>query len=249
MRRLLTCQTEAAYHCGSCGVISRQPESVSVFNLPVPEDAADTARPVSSLLARCLEPEVLIGENQYHCDGCGQLTDAVRRLGILVPPRILVLSLSRFGFELTSGRSHKLLAPVRLEGRLLLPLAEDTTATYCLYAAVVHAGPSLDAGHYYCLARPSDGGAGWWKLDDDLATRLMDTVPTAAGSEAEGSLPYAGTDPEQALGLDRPSDTAFLLFYRRCDDQESEQHEETVQLPDSLHEEIALDNRAHRRGR
>lgn len=170
---------------------------------------ADFGRPsaVSSLLARCLDPEALSGENQYRCDGCGRLTDAVRRLRLLRPPRHLVLSLGRFLFERGSGRCRKLLAPVCMAGRLQLPLADGGAATFRLYAAVVHAGASLDAGHYYCLARPADGGGDWWRLDDELVTRLGSDDDGASGSvsKATASPAKVPVNAEDGVRLLTPS--------------------------------------------
>ena len=94
-------------------------------------------------------------------------------------------------------------APVGLTEQLVVPLSDRPAAQYQLYAVIVHAGGSLDAGHYFSFCRASGGasmgdvhGAGdcWWRLDDTSATRVTETV---------------------ALGQSRRStEAAYMLLYR-----------------------------------
>lgn len=68
-------------------------------------------------------------------------------------------------------------------------------AAYALYAAVIHAGTTLDSGHYYTLAKDSDQ---WHMYNDDAVT---------------------AADEGQLNALNRSS-TPYILFYRRTDIEE-----------------------------
>ena len=73
--------------------------------------------------------------------------------------------------------------------QLTVPLAGQSPAQYLLYAVIVHAGHSLDAGHFFALCRLSGGdGRGdasdgvdgrWWRLDDSTLTVVQTTADTA----------------------------------------------------------------------
>ena len=91
-----------------------------------------------------------------------------------------------------------------LAEHLDLPVAGRQPARYRLYAVIVHAGHSPDAGHYFSFCRASDGGGGvaedggddgrWWRLDDSSAAPVSAAV---------------------VLGQPRQStDTAYILLYR-----------------------------------
>lgn len=74
--------------------------------------------------------------------------------------------------------------------------AQAVHAVYNLFAAVIHAGTTLDSGHYYTLAKDNDT---WHKYNDDEVT-------------------FA--DENHLHTLSRSS-TPYVLFYRRTDIEES----------------------------
>ena len=52
-------------------------------------------------LSSLLSPELLEGDNQYHCDYCGGKRDATRQLRVRELPPLLAMSLQRFVFDFT----------------------------------------------------------------------------------------------------------------------------------------------------
>ena len=97
-----------------------------------------------------------------------------------------------------------MLAPVGLTEYLDVPVAGRQPARYKLYAVIVHAGHSSDAGHYFSFCLAYEGGdgvsdehgddGGWWRLDDSS------TPPVTAAV---------------VLGRPRqPTETAYTLMYR-----------------------------------
>lgn len=91
--------------------------------------------------------------------------------------------------------------------------------TYNLFAAIVHAGTTLDAGHYYTLAKDKHE----WYLFDDSNVKASDET-----------------------GINRldHSHTPYMLFYRRKDVEEG-----TVasfgSLPKKMQENVMSCNKAH----
>ena len=131
----------------------------------------------------------------------------------------------------------KVLKHVALTERLAVPLAGQPPASYRLYAIVVHAGSSLDSGHFFAFCRGSgSGGAaavddGWWRLDDTSA------VPVPAAT---------------ALGrLRRPNEAAYVLLYR-LEEPAAAVGGRTMTLaalPDPLRAAVERDNALYRRER
>ena len=151
-----------------------------------------------------------------------------------------MVSLVRFVFDRRTGARRKVLAPVGLTERLAVPLAGRPPAQYRLYAVIVHAGHSLDAGHYFSFCRASEGGGGggvdddgWWRLDDSSA------VPVTAAT---------------ALGQPRRStEAAYTLLYRLTEPAESGSElcrsPALTALPGPLRAAVDRDNAVYRRER
>ena len=196
-----------------------------------PDAKSETDLTVSDLLRHYLAPERLCGENQYLCARCGGLRDADRQLRLLSPPPHLIVSLMRFVFDRRTGERRKVLAPVGLSERLEVPLAGQPAAQYRLYAVMVHAGLSPDAGHYFAFCRSSGGGGadgGWWRLDDTCVV----PVPAAA-----------------ALGRPRrASEAAYTLLYGLATAADG-RPSALAALPESLRAAVEHDNAEYRRER
>ena len=86
--------------------------------------------------------------SQYHCAKCDGLRDTERQPRLVETPPHLVVSSVRFVLDRRTGARLKVLEPVKLTGQLTVPLADRLPAKYKLYAVVVHAGHSLDDGHF-----------------------------------------------------------------------------------------------------
>lgn len=71
-------------------------------------------------------------------------------------------------------------------------LQETCTVHYDLYAGVVHAGYSMDSGHYFTFA--ADQSKNWFKFNDSLVTN---------------------SKPQEMHSLTSPN-TLYILFYQMC---------------------------------
>jgi ubiquitin C-terminal hydrolase len=53
------------------------------------------------------EVEWLSGDTAFACGTCGGFRDASRQLAVIKPPVHLIVTLNRFGFDVKTGKSHK----------------------------------------------------------------------------------------------------------------------------------------------
>lgn len=90
-------------------------------------------------------------------------------------------------------------------------------SAYSLYAAVIHAGTTLDSGHYYTLAKDNDQ---WHMYNDDVVSP---------------------SDEAQLNTLNRSS-TPYILFYRRTDIEEGTAPS-LEELPPKLRESVIAHNK------
>ncbi|CAH1169698.1 unnamed protein product [Phaedon cochleariae] len=171
--------------CGECGTKSERADEFRELQLSFPNHSDDQS--VQGLLDYYLQPEKLSGDNQYHCDVCGRLTDGERIARVVEPPARLILTLKHFRYDPTSHQRTKLAQPVKLDEHLRLDAHR-----YDLYSAVVHCGSSVDSGHYYTFAKDT---ASWFKFNDGYVTR---------------------STPDD-LGRLKFPETAYILFYSRQD--------------------------------
>lgn len=125
-------------------------------------------------------------------------------------PQHLLLTLLRFHYDRLLQRRGKITTQVSYPQRLDLPIDGGKTVSYVLYAVVIHSGITLDGGHYYTLARSStlnaedihgNSSEPWFMFNDSQVSR---------------------TDFESLISLSRkyPTDTPYLLWYRRLDEQD-----------------------------
>ena len=97
-------KVQTSYKCSTCQQISVHKESFTELHLAIPDQPRLSAKEQrkelskdgsSSLLLRMdtlvnnyLEVERLEGENQYHCDRCNGLQDAIKSVKILEGPQV-----------------------------------------------------------------------------------------------------------------------------------------------------------------
>ncbi|XP_022098949.1 ubiquitin carboxyl-terminal hydrolase 38-like isoform X2 [Acanthaster planci] len=67
---------------------------------------------LEELLVHYLTPELLTGDNQYHCGKCQCLRDAEKRIEISKAPKVLMLTLMRFSYDVKTQSRCKILADV-----------------------------------------------------------------------------------------------------------------------------------------
>jgi len=176
---------------------------------PNPQQLQPTANPptqplgVSDLIEHYLAPETLDGENQYQCNHCNMLRDAVKTTRLSAAPEYLNITLLRFKFDITTMRRAKVFTTIDYPQELTLPVTGGDVV-YRLYSVVVHSGYSSDGGHYYTWARPDCRASTWLVLNDSRVTET---------SWAQFI--------QQSTKLSR--DTAYLLFYQRVGGTEGEE--------------------------
>ncbi|KKY19368.1 putative ubiquitin c-terminal hydrolase [Phaeomoniella chlamydospora] len=125
---------------------------------------------VTSCLRRFSEEEMLCERNKFHCDNCGGLQEAEKRMKIKRLPKILALHLKRFKYTEDLQRLqklfHKVVYPYHLRLFNTTDDAEDPDRLYELYAVVVHIGGGPYHGHYVSIIKTEDRG--WLLFDDEL---------------------------------------------------------------------------------
>jgi ubiquitin carboxyl-terminal hydrolase 9/13 len=108
--------------------------------------------------------------NKFHCDICGGLQEAEKRMKIKRLPKILALHLKRFKYTEDLQRLqklfHKVVYPYQLRLFNTTDDAEDPDRLYELYAVVIHIGGGPYHGHYVAIIKTEDRG--WLLFDDEM---------------------------------------------------------------------------------
>ncbi|KAF2771807.1 cysteine proteinase [Teratosphaeria nubilosa] len=161
---------------------------------------------VTSCLRKFSEEEMLCERNKFHCDNCGGLQEAEKRMKIKRLPRILALHLKRFKYTEDLQRLQKLFHKVQYPFHLRLfnttEDAEDPDRLYELYAVVVHIGGGPYHGHYVSIVKTQDRG---WLLFDD---ELVEPVDKSYVLSFFGGEPVPGVQDARQLAC------AYVLFYQ-----------------------------------
>lgn len=199
---LWTGKSVVVAQCGRCGQRSESTEAFTDLTLSLPADAADgsPALAVQALVdALLVQPEAMVGDNQYFCARCAALVDAQRWCHVVAAPRLLMLTVARWRLE--AGAVRKDPRHVALAERLLLPTLERSApdamqrAAYTLFGAVSHSGSAASSGHYVAHCRCRDSGE--WQLHNDAHVRRSSFAQLQQLSE---------------LG---PAASVYCLFYER----------------------------------
>jgi ubiquitin carboxyl-terminal hydrolase 9/13 len=177
---------------------------------------------VTACLRKFSEEEMLCERNKFHCDTCGGLQEAEKRMKIKRLPRVLALHLKRFKYTeavasngivggLTDGfyaaqRLHKLFHRVVYPFHLRLfdttDDAADPDRLYELYAVVVHIGGGPYHGHYVSIVKTHDRG--WLLFDDELVEPVDESYV----------LSFFGGEPVPGANDPRQLACAYVLFYQ-----------------------------------
>ncbi|RMZ20976.1 hypothetical protein D0859_15015 [Hortaea werneckii] len=194
---LLTSETR----CLTCENTSQRDEAFLDLSVDL---AAHTS--VTSCLRKFSEEEMLCERNKFHCDNCGGLQEAEKRMKIKRLPRILALHLKRFKYTEDLQRLqklfHKVVYPFHLRLFNTTEDAEDPDRLYELYAVVVHIGGGPYHGHYVSIIKTQDRG--WLLFDDELVEPVdKDYVLNFFGGEA-----VPGVQDAKQLAC------AYVLFYQ-----------------------------------
>ena len=156
--------------CLTCENVSQRDEAFLDLSVDLDQHSS-----VTSCLRKFSEEEMLCERNKFHCDGCGGLQEAEKRMKIKRLPRILALHLKRFKYTEDLQRLqklfHRVVYPYHLRLFNTTDDAEDPDRLYELYAVVVHIGGGPYHGHYVSVIKTEDRG---WLLFDDESVEPVD---------------------------------------------------------------------------
>ncbi|KAK9474505.1 uncharacterized protein V1510DRAFT_349687, partial [Dipodascopsis tothii] len=162
---LLTSETK----CLTCENTSRRDEVFLDLSIDLDQHSS-----VTSCLRQFSASEMLCESNKFHCDCCGGLQEAQKRMKVKRLPRILALHLKRFKYTEDMQRNMKLFHRVVYPHHLRLFNTTDDAETpdrlYELYALVVHIGGGPYHGHYVSIVKTEH--AGWVLYDDEMVERV-----------------------------------------------------------------------------
>ena len=174
-------------------------ENIPTVNPSITVTPPSTILTVGDLVQHYLAPELLSGGNQYQCDNCNMLRDAVKTTTLSSAPEYLNITLLRFKYDRTTNRRAKVFTTVDYPQELVLPVA-GAGVPYRLYSVVIHSGYSSDGGHYYTWCS-NPATSAWLCLNDSQVSQAT-----------------WGQFKQQTSKLSR--DTAYLLFYERVGAEE-----------------------------
>ena len=151
--------------CLTCENISKRDEAFLDLSVDLEQHSSVTA-----CLRKFSEEEMLCERNKFHCDRCGGLQEAEKRMKIKRLPKILALHLKRFKYTEDLQRLqklfHRVVYPYHLRLFNTTDDAEDPDRLYELYAVVVHIGGGPYHGHYVSIIKTQDRG--WLLFDDEM---------------------------------------------------------------------------------
>jgi ubiquitin carboxyl-terminal hydrolase 9/13 len=151
--------------CLTCENTSQRDEAFLDLSVDLDQHSS-----VTSCLRKFSEEEMLCERNKFHCDNCGGLQEAEKRMKIKRLPKILALHLKRFKYTEDLQRLqklfHRVVYPYYLRLFNTTDDAEDPDRLYELYAVVVHIGGGPYHGHYVSIIKTPDRG--WLLFDDEM---------------------------------------------------------------------------------
>jgi ubiquitin carboxyl-terminal hydrolase 9/13 len=173
--------------CLTCENTSQRDEAFLDLSVDLEQHTSVTA-----CLRKFSEEEMLCERNKFHCDKCGGLQEAEKRMKVKRLPRILALHLKRFKYTEDLQRLqklfHRVVYPYYLRLFNTTDDAEDPDRLYELYAVVVHIGGGPYHGHYVSIIKTQDRG---WLLFDDEMVEPVDKAYVRNFFGGEGNLACA----------------------------------------------------------
>lgn len=158
---VLTSETK----CLACETASQRDETFLDLSIDLEEHSS-----VTSCLRKFSDEEMLCERNKFHCDQCGGLQEAEKRMKIKKLPKVMALHLKRFKYTEDFTRLqklfHRVVYPYHLRMFNTTDDADDQDRLYELYAVVVHIGGHAYHGHYVTVIKTPDRG--WLLFDDEM---------------------------------------------------------------------------------
>ncbi|KAG6005777.1 hypothetical protein E4U21_007610 [Claviceps maximensis] len=151
--------------CLTCETASQRDETFLDLSIDLEQHSS-----VTSCLRKFSAEEMLCERNKFHCDRCGGLQEAEKRMKVKRLPKILTLHLKRFKYTEDYSRLqklfHRVVYPYHLRMFNTTDEADDPDRLYELYAVVVHIGGNAYHGHYVSIIKTQDRG--WLLFDDEM---------------------------------------------------------------------------------
>lgn len=211
---VLTSETK----CLTCETGSQRDETFLDLSIDLEEHSS-----VTSCLRKFSDEEMLCERNKFHCDHCGGLQEAEKRMKVKRLPKILTLHLKRFKYTEDYSRLqklfHRVVYPYHLRLFNTTEEAEDPDRLYELYAVVVHIGGNAYHGHYVSIIKTKDRG--WLLFDDEMVEPV----------DKHFVRNFFGDKPGMA--------TAYVLFYQETTFEKVREEQEREGM-----EEVKLANQA-----
>lgn len=211
---VLTSETK----CLTCETGSQRDETFLDLSIDLEEHSS-----VTSCLRKFSDEEMLCERNKFHCDHCGGLQEAEKRMKVKRLPKILTLHLKRFKYTEDYSRLqklfHRVVYPYHLRLFNTTEEAEDPDRLYELYAVVVHIGGNAYHGHYVSIIKTKDRG--WLLFDDEMVEPV----------DKHFVRNFFGDKPGMA--------TAYVLFYQETTFEKVREEQEKEGM-----EEVKLANQA-----
>eukprot|EP00977_Amphora_coffeiformis_P027969 scaffold34674_cov171-Amphora_coffeaeformis.AAC.10 len=246
--------------CQKCSELSERKEPFMDLNLPIvkrsEEDKVPRKTGQQSIL-ECLgehvdtdvqflfdlycRDEMLEGDNQYFCDGCGCKQDACRRVRFEKVPPILNVQLSRYIFDIKTLNKKKVSEKVLLPLELHVESEREGTGQsakhrYVLCAVMVHKGKSAYSGHY--IAQAVNWVTGCWFEFNDTHVKLLKGGPECSfDPTTEGGMLKKGVSGSQ---------DAYNLYYVE-ESFLAQSIVERIQSLESKDQSFVLDEKAEER--
>lgn len=197
--------------CLTCELTSRRDETFLDLSIDLSEHSS-----VTSCLLSFSAEEMLCERNKFHCDNCGGLQEAEKRMKIRKLPKVLTLHLKRFRYTDDMSRLLKVGARVtypytlRLFNTLPEGETEGSDRLYELYAVVVHVGGNAYQGHYVSVIKTKEWG--WLLFDDEMVERVDKSYVRNFFGDKPGSA------------------TAYVLFYQETTEEDVRREQEAEGL-------------------
>ncbi|KAJ6264639.1 hypothetical protein Dda_0788 [Drechslerella dactyloides] len=151
--------------CLTCENVSRRDEPFLDLSIDLEKHSS-----VTSCLRNFSASEMLCERNKFHCDVCGGLQEAEKRMKIKRLPKVLALHLKRFKYMEELGRHqklfHRVVYPYHLRLFNTTDDAEDPDRLYELYGVIIHIGGGPYHGHYVAIIKTEEHG--WLLYDDEM---------------------------------------------------------------------------------
>lgn len=182
--------------CLTCETASKRDETFLDLSIDLGEHTS-----VTSCLESFSAEEMLCERNKFHCDRCGSLQEAEKRMKLKRLPRVLALHLKRFkiteDYTTLNKLFHRVVYPSQLRLFNTTEDAADPDRVYELYAVVIHIGPQAAQGHYVVVIKTREWG--WLLFDDEMVEPV----------DKEFVNNFFGGRPGQPC--------AYVLFYQEID--------------------------------